>query len=153
MKVVTLEHLLQNKPQGKIAFTNGCFDLLHIGHIRTLQEAKAQADVLVVGVNSDRSVRALNKGPTRPLTPQEERAEILAALECVDYVVIFDEDTPIPLLQRLKPDVHVKGGDYKVEDLPETPVVQAYGGRVHVTGMIPGRSTTLLEARLADRRS
>lgn len=138
----------------RVVFTNGCFDLLHVGHLRTLRWAKAQGDLLVVGLNSDASVRGL-KGPRRPLVEQEDRAELLEALDCVDYVVIFEEATPLALLGQLRPDVHVKGGDYRVEDLPETPLVQSYGGQVRITPLIPGRSTTRLEALLhesSDRR-
>ena len=148
MKLLSLEELLQRPRQGRWVFTNGCFDLLHVGHLRTLAWARAQGDVLVVGVNSDTSVRSLGKGPSRPLVPQEERAEMLAGLSCVDYVVIFDEPTPLPLLEQLRPEVHVKGGDYRVEDLPETPLVQSYGGQVLITPLVPGRSTTTLEALL-----
>ena len=131
----------------KIVFTNGCFDLLHVGHLRTLLGARRQGDLLVVGLNSDRSVRAL-KGPERPLNPQAERAELLAGLECVDLVVLFDEDTPLALLDRLRPDVHVKGGDYREEDLPEAALVRSWGGRVVLTGVVPDRSTSLLAERI-----
>ena len=131
----------------RVVFTNGCFDLLHVGHLRTLTTARQQGDLLVVGVNSDRSVAAL-KGPERPLTPQRERAELLAGLECVDLVVVFDEDTPLELLDLLRPDVHVKGGDYREEDLPEAPLVRSWGGRIVLTGVVPGRSTTLLADRM-----
>ncbi len=148
MKVLSLEQLLQVPRKGRWVFTNGCFDLLHVGHLRTLQWARSQGDALVVGVNSDASVRSLGKGPTRPLVPQEERAEMLAGLTCVDYVVIFEEPTPLPLLERLRPEVHVKGGDYRLEDLPESPLVLGYGGQVLITPLVPGRSTTTLEALL-----
>ena len=152
-RIVTLDSLLELVGEArlhgqKLVFTNGCFDLLHVGHLSTLHSARLQGDILVVGVNSDRSVRALNKGPNRPLVSQRERAQMLAALRFVDYVVIFDEDTPLPLLQRLRPDVHVKGGDYDVRQLPETPVVESYGGRVHIAAIRPGRSTTRLEQLL-----
>lgn len=149
-KVVPLRELLPRLPPGqRVVFTNGCFDLLHVGHLRTLQWARAQGDLLVVGVNSDRSVRAL-KGPSRPLTPEDERAELLAGFECVDYVVIFDEDTPEALLAQLRPAVHVKGGDYRPEDLPEAELVRSYGGEVRVTPLIAGRSTSLLEAQIRE---
>jgi D-beta-D-heptose 7-phosphate kinase/D-beta-D-heptose 1-phosphate adenosyltransferase len=131
----------------RVVFTNGCFDLLHVGHLRTLLAARQQGDLLVVGLNSDRSVQAL-KGPERPLNTQRERAELLAGLECVDLVVIFDEDTPLALLEQLRPDVHVKGGDYREEDLPEASLVRSWGGRVVLTGVVPERSTTLLAARI-----
>lgn len=132
----------------RVVFTNGCFDLLHVGHLRTLSWARNQGDLLVVGLNSDRSVRRLNKGPRRPLTAEADRAELLAGFACVDYVVIFEEDTPIRLLELLRPEIHVKGGDYRAEDLPEAPLVQSYGGRVLVTPLIEGRSTTRLESLL-----
>lgn len=128
----------------QIVFTNGCFDLLHVGHLDTLASAKAQGDILIVGLNSDSSVRGL-KGPSRPLQPETERAQILAALSCVDYVVIFGEQTPLELLAILRPDVHVKGGDYLASQLPETPLVESWGGRVHIAPVAHGRSTSLLE--------
>lgn len=151
-KVLELPALLlkaeQWRSQGRrVVTTNGCFDLLHVGHLRTLLWARTCGDLLVVLLNSDRSVRAL-KGETRPLVEQAERAELLAGLECVDAVYIFDEDTPIQALQQLRPQVHVKGGDYQAEQLPETPVVRGFGGEVRVTPLIPGRSSSLLEARL-----
>jgi D-beta-D-heptose 7-phosphate kinase/D-beta-D-heptose 1-phosphate adenosyltransferase len=127
----------------KVVFTNGCFDLLHVGHLRTLQRARALGDVLVVGVNSDASVARL-KGPGRPLNPQQDRAELLAGLACVDYVVIFEEDTPEATLAALRPDVHVKGGDYREEDLPESDLVRSWGGQVVLAELVPGRSTSAL---------
>lgn len=128
----------QAKQQDKtVVFTNGCFDILHIGHVRYLQEARSRGDMLVVGINSDDSVRGL-KGPTRPYTPELERAEVLAALECVDYVTLFSEDTPISLIREIKPNVHIKGGDYKPEDLPEADVMHEIGGKTEV---IPFSST------------
>lgn len=112
-----------------VVFTNGCFDILHVGHVRYLQDARALGDILVVGVNTDDSVRRL-KGPTRPVVSEWERAEILCSLECVDYVSLFNEDTPVELITAVKPSIHVKGGDYKVEDLPEAKVVIENGGKV-----------------------
>ena len=125
----------------QIVTTNGCFDLLHVGHIRCLQAAREQGDMLIVGLNSDASVRAL-KGPSRPAQPQEDRAEILAALGCVDLVVIFDETLPLAFLSAVRPNVHVKGGDYVAEDMPEYGVVTGWGGRVVIVPMTEGRSTT-----------
>ena len=126
----------------KIVFTNGCFDLLHIGHIRTFKFCKRHGDVLIVGLNSDASVRAL-KGKARPLVPEKERAEILSALSDVDYVVIFKTSTPVLLIQALKPDVHVKGGDYsRAKDLPEHDIVKQYGGKVVLAPHVKNRSTT-----------
>ncbi len=124
----------QLRREGKrIVLANGCFDLLHVGHIRYLIGAKELGDVLVVGVNSDQSIRLL-KGPPRPLFPQEERAEILAALACIDYLTIFPELTVKDLLLALKPDIHAKGTDYTVESVPEAVVVRSYGGRVAIVG-------------------
>ncbi|MFH1429731.1 MAG: D-glycero-beta-D-manno-heptose 1-phosphate adenylyltransferase [Candidatus Margulisiibacteriota bacterium] len=136
----------------KIVFTNGCFDLLHVGHIRYLQEAKKIGDILVIGLNSDRSVRQL-KGPSRPIVQEDDRAEILAAFEMVDYVTIFDEDTPIETIKLLKPDIQVKGGDYKKDDLPETPVVEAYGGKVVILPFVEGKSTTDIEEKIIETRN
>jgi len=134
--------LREKQKQGKkIVTTNGCFDLLHVGHLRYLQEAKKLGDILVIGVNSDDSVRQL-KGEKRPLIPEDERAEMLAGMECVDYVTIFPELDPIPLILELRPDIHVKGGDYTLEQLPERKAVESYGGKCVVGINIPGRSTT-----------
>ncbi len=127
----------------RIVFTNGCFDLLHVGHLKTLWQAKAEGDHLVVGVNSDASVQRL-KGPTRPLNNEQDRAILLAALKCVDAVIIFEEDTPVPLLTALQPDVHVKGGDYRLEDLPEAATIHGYGGKIVLVEVVPERSTTSL---------
>ena len=126
-----------------VVFTNGCFDILHVGHIKTLTRAKSEGSKLVVGVNSDSSVQRL-KGPTRPVNPEQDRAQLLAALRCVDAVVIFEEDTPIELLEVIRPHVHVKGGDYQVDDLPEKDVVEKHGGRIVIIGLVPGRSTSNL---------
>lgn len=139
------------REQGRrIAFTNGCFDLLHVGHLQYLQAARRQADALVVGLNSDSSVRRL-KGPSRPVVPEDERAEVLAALECVDYVTIFPELRPFEVIKLVRPDVHVKGGDYRREDLPEAPLVESLGGRVAIVPVVPGRSTTNLLHRITGR--
>lgn len=126
-----------------LVFTNGCFDILHIGHIRTLTTARSQGDRLLVGVNSDASVKRL-KGPTRPINSESDRAVMLAALNCVDAVVIFEEDTPNDLIALLQPETHVKGGDYKKEDLPEAKIVDSYGGRIVIVDLVPDRSTTSL---------
>ncbi|HEY4580287.1 MAG TPA: D-glycero-beta-D-manno-heptose 1-phosphate adenylyltransferase [Candidatus Acidoferrales bacterium] len=127
----------------RVVFTNGCFDLLHPGHIQTLEKARSLGDLLVVGVNSDRSVRAI-KGPSRPLVPESERAEILAALEAVDFVVLFDEDTPRELIARLRPDVLVKGADWGAEEIVGREQVEAGGGRVVSLPLEPGYSTSAL---------
>ena len=143
--------LRQEKANGNIVVTtNGCFDVLHLGHLRYLQAARQLGDLLVVAVNSDSSVRQL-KGENRPLVPEAERAEMLAGLECVDYVVIFPELTPIDLLSELKPNIHVKGGDYKLEQLIEKDVVEANGGEVVVGLNVPGKSTTNLIQVICER--
>ena len=128
----------QNK---KIVFTNGCFDILHIGHKRYLQQAAALGDILVIGVNSDDSVRRL-KGPSRPVNGEQDRAEMLSALGFVDYVVIFDEDTPYELIKKIQPDVLVKGGDYKPEEVVGRDIVEARGGRLELIQLVEGKSTT-----------
>jgi rfaE bifunctional protein nucleotidyltransferase chain/domain len=137
----------------KVVFTNGCFDLLHVGHIRYLHEARMLGDLLVVGVNSDDSVRKL-KGPERPIVPEFERLEVLAALESVDYVTLFTEDTPIKLIETIKPDIHAKGGDYKPEDLPEGEAVRKHGGQVVIVPLEKtesrGKSTTGLVDRIRE---
>ncbi len=126
---------------GTVVFTNGVFDLLHPGHIQVLLGARREGDVLVVGLNSDASVRRL-KGPTRPVRNVQERAYVLAALEMVDAVVEFDDDTPLALVERLQPDVIVKGGDYAPDTIVGADVVRARGGRVVVVPLVPGQSTT-----------
>ncbi|OGC12259.1 hypothetical protein A3K48_07380 [candidate division WOR-1 bacterium RIFOXYA12_FULL_52_29] len=131
----------------KVVFTNGCFDILHLGHVRYLREAKKLGDVLIVGVNSDKSVAAL-KGPSRPYVSEMERAEILASLEFVDYVIIFSELRPDNLIKAVAPNVHVKGGDYKIDDLPEKKIVESLGGKVVVIPPIKGRSTTNIVAKI-----
>lgn len=124
-----------------IVFTNGCFDLLHVGHVKYLQKARQLGDLLVLGLNSDASIRRL-KGPKRPLIGQEERAHILAALDCIDFVVIFDEDTPLELIDALRPHILVKGGDYTPEGVVGKKIVESYGGRVELIQFVDGRSTT-----------
>ncbi|MGC8788072.1 MAG: D-glycero-beta-D-manno-heptose 1-phosphate adenylyltransferase, partial [Anaerolineae bacterium] len=144
--------------QGKTSvLTNGVFDLLHVGHVRYLQAARRLGDALFVGLNSDASARRL-KGPGRPLIPQVERAEVLCALACVDYVILFDEDTAEELVHALQPDVYVKGGDYAGNStgqagkvLPEARVVESYGGRVVILPYTPGHSTTQLIAHILEQ--
>jgi rfaE bifunctional protein nucleotidyltransferase chain/domain len=128
---------------GRVVFTNGCFDLLHPGHVSYLRAARSLGDALVVGLNSDASVRRL-KGPSRPIVPEKDRAAVLAALESVDAVVIFGEDTPVRLMRELKPVVYVKGGDYRVEDLPEAKVSAEIGSAVKILPFESGYSTTAL---------
>lgn len=152
-KVVTKEQLVpllaQARAQRKrIVFTNGCFDLMHVGHTRYLQAAKALGDLLVVGVNSDASVKSLNKSPGRPIVPEAQRAEILAALGCVDYVVLFTEPDPHGLIRAVQPDVLVKGGDWSVETIIGREVVEERGGVVKTIPLVPGISTTTLIHRI-----
>jgi rfaE bifunctional protein nucleotidyltransferase chain/domain len=137
-----VEVVRRERERGRtIVTTNGCFDMLHVGHVRYLYEASRYGDILIVAVNSDDSVRRL-KGPLRPIFPQRERAEMVAALECVDYVTIFDEDTPIPLIEAVRPDFHVKGGDYTLEEMIEREAVERVGGKPIVGVKVEGRSTT-----------
>jgi rfaE bifunctional protein nucleotidyltransferase chain/domain len=158
LKNKTIEELKEIVPQihasGRtIVFANGCFDLIHTGHIRYLQHAKALGDVLILGVNSDASVAAL-KGDGRPLQPESERAEILASLDCVDYVLLFDAPTADGILRELKPDVHAKGTDYTEASVPERETVRAYGGRVSIAGDPKDHSTKdLIQTILSKFRS
>lgn len=124
-----------------IVTTNGCFDILHVGHVRYLQKAKSFGDVLIVALNSDKSVKSI-KGESRPINNENDRAEILSALRSVDYVVLFDEDSPINLLLKIKPDVHTKGADYTVETLPEAKGIMESGGRIEFISFVEGKSTT-----------
>ncbi|MDF0652198.1 MAG: D-glycero-beta-D-manno-heptose 1-phosphate adenylyltransferase [Nitrospira sp. LK265] len=146
-KVLPREQLLSSladeRTKGKrIVFTNGCFDLMHIGHTRYLQAARALGDILVVGVNSDASVRTLDKAPDRPIVPQEQRAEVLGALGCVDFVVIFEESDPLQLITAVQPDVLVKGGDWGIDRIIGRDIVEARGGVVKTIPLVPGISTT-----------
>ena len=145
-KIVSLAELLtireRLKDQGKtVVLTNGHFDVLHVGHVDCLQRARALGDVLIVGLNSDASTRLL-KGEKRPIVPQEERAQLLAALQCVDYVVIFEETTAERLLVALKPAVYAKGGDWAIADLPEAKVAAEHGIRIEILPRLPNHSTT-----------
>jgi D-glycero-beta-D-manno-heptose 1-phosphate adenylyltransferase len=142
------DRVSQDRAQGlTIAFANGGFDVLHVGHVRYLDGARREADRLVVAINSDASVRGL-KGASRPILPEADRAELVAALRAVDYVVIFDEPTVTALLELLKPDVHCKGTDYTIETVPERETVRAYGGRIAIVGDPKDHSTTDLLSRL-----
>ncbi len=134
--------------QQRIVFTNGCFDLMHVGHVRYLQAAKALGHLLVVGVNSDASVRGLDKGADRPIVPEAQRAEVLAALGCVDYVVLFAEPDPEQLIAALQPDVLVKGGDWAIDKIVGRAIVEARGGIVTTIPLVPGLSTTALLQRI-----
>jgi len=143
-----IDRVKQDRERGlTIAFANGGFDLLHVGHVRYLDGAKREADRLVVAINSDASVRGL-KGPSRPILTEADRAELVAALRAVDYVVIFSEPTVASLLETLKPDVHCKGTDYTVDTVPERDTVRAYGGRIAIVGDPKDHSTTNLLTRL-----
>ncbi len=140
---------LQNQGQ-KVVFTNGVFDLLHLGHVTYLQEARKQGDLLVVGLNSDASVRRI-KGPLKPLLPLEERAEMLLALSCVDYATFFEEDNPHHLIRILRPDVLIKGGDWAVDKIIGSDLVQSWGGKVLNIPVVEGRSTTNLIQMVVQR--
>lgn len=148
-ELINVSKRLKNEGK-KVVFTNGCFDLLHIGHLRYLQKAKEAGNVLIVGINSDSSMRRL-KGTERPIIQQNERAEILSALECVDYVVIFSEDTPYRVIRAIRPDILVKGGDYEVGQIVGTDLVKASGGEVLVIDEVENHSTTLLVKAILDR--
>jgi D-beta-D-heptose 7-phosphate kinase/D-beta-D-heptose 1-phosphate adenosyltransferase len=151
-KILSTDEMLKERERLRVAgarlvFTNGVFDLLHVGHVRYLAEAQALGDALVVAINSDRSVREL-KGPDRPVFEEAERAEILAALRSVTYVVVFDDVSPRSLIGRLLPDVLVKGGDYQIDEIHGREEVEAAGGRVISLPFVPGASTTSLLARM-----
>ncbi|MGB9465548.1 MAG: D-glycero-beta-D-manno-heptose 1-phosphate adenylyltransferase [Candidatus Acidiferrum sp.] len=157
LDILTLEEAIlrfgREKRNGRrIVFTNGCFDLLHPGHIGSLEQARALGDVLIVGLNSDASVRQL-KGAGRPVLPERERAEILVALECVDAVVIFDEPTPREVIARLLPDVLVKGGDWPGDQIVGREEVEAVGGRVVSIPVVPGYSTTAILQKIREGAS
>lgn len=157
-RVVTWDELDSLRAQWQkeglaVVWTNGCFDLLHVGHLRNLQACKACGDVLVVGLNSDASVRQI-KGPLRPVNTEDDRAELLAGLSCVEAVVLFAESTPEVSLARLKPDIHCKGADYEPphgKPIPEAAVVAAYGGTIRFIPLVPDRSTTATLAKLGHR--
>jgi D-glycero-beta-D-manno-heptose 1-phosphate adenylyltransferase len=143
-----VEAIRRDRAEGRtVSFANGCFDVLHVGHVRYLRGAAEEADRLVVAVNDDRSVAAL-KGPGRPIVPEGDRAELVAALRGVDYVIVFADPNVERLLALLKPDVHCKGTDYTVESVPERAVIRAYGGRTAIVGDPKGHSTRDLVARL-----
>lgn len=131
----------------KIVFTNGCFDILHVGHVRYLTKAKSFGDILIVGLNSDSSVKAL-KGDNRPINNEKDRAEVLLGLKAVDYVTIFGERTAENLVAQIQPDIYVKGADYTIDKIPEAKIVQSYGGRVELVQFVAGHSTTQILRRL-----
>ncbi len=136
----------------KIVFTNGCFDIIHAGHVRYLTAAKNFGDVLIVGLNTDESVRRL-KGANRPINNQDDRAEVLLGLKAVDHVIFFGEQTAENLIAEVKPDIYVKGGDYTLETLPEAKIVQSYGGRVEFVNLVAGRSTTNIVKKILEVKS
>ncbi len=144
-----VEDLRRNFPERKIAFTNGCFDILHKGHVAYLEQAAAMADFLVVGLNSDDSVRRL-KGAGRPYVPQDDRAFILSRLEMVDVVCIFEQDTPLELIKKVRPDFLIKGGDYRLHEIVGRDFVEAHGGKVLTIPLIEGRSTTNIIRRIKE---
>lgn len=151
-KIVTktrLRNILQNlrKNNKKIVFTNGCFDLIHVGHVKYLQKAKKSGDILIIAVNSDRSVRKL-KGKGRPIMSQKDRLEILASLECVDYVILFDELTPARIIRYIKPDILIKGADYKINDIVGRNIVE----KVKTVQLVKGRSTTSIIRKIRDEK-
>ncbi|MBP8979750.1 MAG: D-glycero-beta-D-manno-heptose 1-phosphate adenylyltransferase [Syntrophobacterales bacterium] len=153
-KIVTKEQLKQRlrqlRAEGKtIVFTNGCFDILHVGHVRYLREAKKLGDLLILALNSDASVRTI-KGEKRPLVPEAERADIMAALECIDYVVLFAEPTPRELIEYLQPDILVKGGDWAEDAIAGADFVKAAGGRVVTIPLTAGKSTTNIIAKIRE---
>jgi len=133
----------------KIVFTNGCFDIIHAGHVRYLTAAKNFGDILIVGLNTDESVRKL-KGASRPINSQDDRAEVLLGLKSVDHVIFFGEQTAENLIAAVKPDVYVKGGDYTLDTLPEAKIVQSYGGRVEFVNLVAGRSTTKILEKILE---
>ena len=141
-----INELLASRANKTVVFTNGVFDVLHVGHVDYLTKAKSLGDYLIVALNTDSSVSRL-KGPTRPINSLEDRTKVLAALRCVDCVVSFEENTPERVISEIKPDIHVKGGDYSVESLPESKIVHAYGGKVIILPLLEGRSST----RIIDR--
>lgn len=143
VKQSDLGNLLKTlKEEGKtIVTTNGCFDILHVGHVRYLEKTKSFGDVLIVALNSDKSVKSI-KGESRPINNENDRAEVLSALKSVDYVVLFDEDSPIDLLLQIKPDVYTKGADYTIESLPEAKGIMEAGGRIEFISFVEGKSTT-----------
>lgn len=153
-KIVTFDQLLQLMKKvraagKKIAWTNGCFDIIHVGHVDYLEKSKSYADLLVVGLNSDVSVKKL-KGELRPIFSQADRARVLAAIEPVDYIVIFDETSPIEYIRALQPDFYIKGGDYTIDtiDQHERRAVEAYGGRIVLLPMVPGVSTSVVVEKI-----
>ncbi len=146
------QKLRDQDKKAKVVFTNGVFDLMHVGHVRFLKKAKSHGAVLIVGINSDESVKKI-KGPSRPIVAEKYRAEVLCALSCVDYVVIFGETTPEKTIEALQPDIHVKGGDWKADKMPETGLVRSYGGRVVIEDSESEITTTYLIKKIMEAYS
>ena len=134
----------------KVVFTNGCFDILHAGHVTYLADAKSEGDILILGLNSDASIQRL-KGPKRPIVPEADRVIVMSALQMIDHIVVFEDDTPEHTIATLKPDIHVKGGDYTVADLPESKIVQAYGGKVVIKSFLNNHSTSDIIQTIKER--
>ncbi|WP_459169219.1 D-glycero-beta-D-manno-heptose 1-phosphate adenylyltransferase [Natronospora cellulosivora (SeqCode)] len=152
MLIEEMREIIKEKQKDglEVVFTNGCFDILHIGHARYLAEARKKGDCLVLGLNSDSSVRNL-KGSKRPLVSENERAELLSYLEVVDYIVIFEELTAEKTISVLKPDIYVKGGDYEIDDIPEAKVVSKYGGIAEILSLVEGSSTTCIVEKIVEK--
>lgn len=142
------KHLENHRPK-KLVSTNGCFDILHVGHVTYLEKSRAEGDALIVLVNTDRSVKAQNKGKDRPINSEQDRLTVLAALEAVSYVCLFGEQTPVEALRCLKPDIHTKGGDYIESALPETQVLKSWGGTIKIIPLVEGKSTTHLIEKIS----
>ncbi len=153
-KVKNLDELLKIRRDAReqnlrVVWTNGCYDILHAGHVTYLQKSKQLADLLIVGLNSDRSIRA-TKGPLRPIVDENERAIVISALACVDYVIIFQEDSPLNIIEKLKPDIYAKGGDYTIDTInqEERRLVESYGGEIALIPGVEGNSTTAVINRI-----
>ncbi len=147
MSLTSVADALELRRGKRLVFTNGVFDILHAGHIDSLKRAKELGEYLVVALNTDASARKLGKGPNRPVNTLEDRAAVLGAIRFVDAVIEFDSDNPIPLIEQLRPEVYVKGGDYQIADLQETSIVEGYGGTVVILPLLLGRSTTVIVER------
>jgi len=145
---MTIGEAIALRRNKKLVFTNGVFDVLHAGHVKYLEFARSLGDLLIVGMNSDDSVRSLGKGPNRPVNPLEDRMSVLSALRSVDGVIAFEQKTPEALIEILRPEVHVKGGDYTIESLPEAKIVQGYGGEIVIVPLLEGRSSTQVLRRI-----
>jgi D-glycero-beta-D-manno-heptose 1-phosphate adenylyltransferase len=144
---------LASIPKKQLVTTNGCFDILHAGHVEYLENSRALGDALIVLVNTDVSVKAQNKGPNRPINNEQDRMRVIAALESVSYVCLFSEQTPVESLEVLRPQIHTKGGDYKAEDLPETKALKSWGGIVKIIPFVQGKSTTSLIQKISEGKN